>query len=476
MEEIKKVRISDLIPADYNPRKLSDSSFAMLKKSLEELGQVKPIIVNGANNIIMAGHQRTRAMTALGWTECDAFVLQGVNDQDEARFNQLHNKTEYEVSKNAPTVIIKSELKLGVNEVEPKDIVVKDKGKMAVINKLLSTLIQRYGTFGMPIATPDGVVHISSAYAMASKLCRRKMPVLVMDEERVALAVSYFSKEYGVFCYDTIARKTYIQSLAQMHRLKGTGKRKISSRTYDRLVLPFLDKLGDEGKKLRILDFGAGHYAYADMLRDNGYLVDRVDPYHRYQTGDRRAGNIAVKENAEDFVLIAENIAKYGLYDIVICDSVLNSIDTMQAWNDVVNTCHALLKMDGHLFISGRRDSSIDVQESDVSTSGRLTTYFPDKNNLTAQYRQGSWFFQKFDSDSEIDYIAHRIGTEKARHLENSYRLCVEKKNEIPLDEAIPSLRREWDMLLPNGLRYGLSDIIEKNYREAIKHYEAGKV
>lgn len=469
MGKIERVRISDLIPADYNPRKLSEGSFEELKRSLTELGQIKPVIVNGANNIIMAGHQRTKAMTALGWTECEAFVLDNVNDQDEARFNQLHNKTEYEVSPDAPKVEIQGELNVGLNYIEPKDIKVIDKGRLAQINKLLSVLIQRYGTFGMPIATPDGVIRISSAYAMASKLCREPLPVLVMSEDKAKLAVSYFNKEYGVFCYDTIERKTYIQSLAQMNRLKGQGKRKVSSRTYDQLVIPYLKSLGEEGKRLRILDFGAGHYGYADLLRTKGYNVDRIDPYHRYPTGDKRAGRLAVKENSQGFVDIAEGIAGEGFYDIVICDSVLNSIDTMQAWNDVVNTCHALLKMGGELFISGRRSESLRPRGIEVSGEKNLTTYFPDSDNLTAQYRQGNWFFQKFDNEEEIKYIAERIGELRQLKIDNSYRMQITKRHEIPEAEAIPSLRREWDMKLPDGMSYGLGDVIETNYKKAIQ-------
>ena len=467
---IQRVKIDQLIPADYNPRYLSQDAFEMLKNSLSELGQIKPILVKSETNIIIAGHQRTRAMKALGWEECDAIVISGLSDQDEARFNQFHNRTEYELSDNAPSVHIQGPLIMGLQYVNPKNIIIDDKGTSANINHILSTLLQKYGTFGMPIATPDGSVKISSAYALVSKLCRDTMPLLVISEEKMERAIEYLSKQYGEFNYDNIKRTTYVQALAQMHRLKGQGARKIRSKTYERLVKPFLRDLGDNGKNLKMIDFGAGHYTYALQLQEEGYNIDMIDPYHRYQTGDQRTGRIAVKENKEKFTSIAHSIRDGGLYDVVICDSVLNSIDTIQAWHDVVNVCHALLKRGGILFISGRTTADISCKSSNISATNRLTEYFTDKNNLTAQFRQGKWFFQKFDTKEEINYIVQQIGEKITLQTDNCYRAAIRKTKDIDLDNAIQSLRREWDLQLPNGMSYGLSDIIEDSYRKAIEN------
>lgn len=49
-----------LKPAKYNPRKISDTELAKLKKSLLTFGQVMPIIINPADEII-GGHQTTKA-------------------------------------------------------------------------------------------------------------------------------------------------------------------------------------------------------------------------------------------------------------------------------------------------------------------------------------------------------------------------------------------------------------------------------
>ena len=57
--------IEALHGADYNPRIISDASFSKLKESLQTFGVCKPVIAN-SNGILIAGHQRTKAMKEIG--------------------------------------------------------------------------------------------------------------------------------------------------------------------------------------------------------------------------------------------------------------------------------------------------------------------------------------------------------------------------------------------------------------------------
>ena len=56
--DIEKIDINSLVPADYNPRKISDKDYANLKNSIDEFGIVSPIIINLEDNTIISGHQR----------------------------------------------------------------------------------------------------------------------------------------------------------------------------------------------------------------------------------------------------------------------------------------------------------------------------------------------------------------------------------------------------------------------------------
>ena len=52
------IKITDIVPARYNPRKISNEDYNKLSKSIKEYGLVDPIIINLNNNRIIGGHQR----------------------------------------------------------------------------------------------------------------------------------------------------------------------------------------------------------------------------------------------------------------------------------------------------------------------------------------------------------------------------------------------------------------------------------
>lgn len=57
-------KISELIPASYNPRKLTEQQAEDLKASLGKFGLAEPIVIN-TNNTVIGGHQRLRTMADL---------------------------------------------------------------------------------------------------------------------------------------------------------------------------------------------------------------------------------------------------------------------------------------------------------------------------------------------------------------------------------------------------------------------------
>lgn len=70
MAEIKwkseKRKLSDLIPWEKNPRRMTDEAFEKLVKQIKDGGFTAPIIINTDNKII-AGHQRRLALLELGY-------------------------------------------------------------------------------------------------------------------------------------------------------------------------------------------------------------------------------------------------------------------------------------------------------------------------------------------------------------------------------------------------------------------------
>ena len=72
--EIQCKPISQLYPADYNPRKDSKVLHDKLKASLMEFGYLEPIIWNKRNGRVIGGHKRLEALRELGYQEVEVVV------------------------------------------------------------------------------------------------------------------------------------------------------------------------------------------------------------------------------------------------------------------------------------------------------------------------------------------------------------------------------------------------------------------
>lgn len=466
MNEMLLVDIDDIQPADYNPRHLSDEAFEMLRESLNELGQLKPVIYRKDNNVILAGHQRTRALKSLGIDKCLAIGVTLNSENTEVRFNQFHNMTEFAVYDGDPKIKFRlSDNSEGVHVVQAADVDIVETCKGgADFLKELCVMLNRYGNFGMPICDKNGDCHISALYAMASKLTNTPLHVLVASDDVIRRARFYLAKEYGEFSYDHIQRTTWMQCLAQMHRYTKHSLTKRAENTsvlYEKVVLPKLSNMPNNGKDLRILDFGSGEFGAVNKLMSLGYDIRGVEPY--YRTGTK----IDYAKNAKRYEIVASEVKKDGLYDIVICDSVLNSVDTLQAYNDVINCCIALTKMGGLIFYSGRIKES---QHARMSMSKNKTLYFMDSDGFSGNARNNVFFFQKFCTKEQIECVAKKIGPFSVYYNSNSYKVTAKKEHDISDEEALASLAREWDMPLPGGKSYGLSSLICDAYKNAKKN------
>ena len=91
--QFKKLKIQDLIPATYNPRKdlkPGDPEFEKIKRSIEEFGYVEPVIVNSDMTII-GGHQRAKVLAELGYEEIECIIVE-VDKTKEKALNIALNK------------------------------------------------------------------------------------------------------------------------------------------------------------------------------------------------------------------------------------------------------------------------------------------------------------------------------------------------------------------------------------------------
>ena len=93
MEIIKK-NVSELLPAEYNPRKdlnPGDPEYEKLKRSIEQFGYVDPVIWNKRTGKVVGGHQRLKVLKDCGITDLECVVVE-LSEEKEKALNVALNK------------------------------------------------------------------------------------------------------------------------------------------------------------------------------------------------------------------------------------------------------------------------------------------------------------------------------------------------------------------------------------------------
>lgn len=108
-------KISELKPADYNPRKRSEHVLDTIKASLTDYGFLAPVVVNthpDRKDIIIGGHRRLDAATANGETEVPTI---------EVSIGDIEKEKQLNVRLNAQEEFDKPKLAALISELHAKD-------------------------------------------------------------------------------------------------------------------------------------------------------------------------------------------------------------------------------------------------------------------------------------------------------------------------------------------------------------------
>lgn len=106
--QIEKKKVSDLIPADYNPRKdlkPGDKEYEKLKRSITEFGYVDPLIWNKRTGRLVGGHQRLKVLEDMGENQVDVVVVD-LDEEKEKALNVALNKISGEWDKDKLALLI----------------------------------------------------------------------------------------------------------------------------------------------------------------------------------------------------------------------------------------------------------------------------------------------------------------------------------------------------------------------------------
>ena len=106
---IKRMKLSELNPATYNPRKAlkpGDAEYEKLMRSIKQFGYVELIVVNAATgNTVISGHQRLSVLMDMGIVEEDCIIVELDVDTEKA-LNIAMNKINGEWDKEKLALLI----------------------------------------------------------------------------------------------------------------------------------------------------------------------------------------------------------------------------------------------------------------------------------------------------------------------------------------------------------------------------------
>nr|BEK65763.1 hypothetical protein KPHV_29900 [Kitasatospora purpeofusca] len=468
-EFVEAYPIATLKPAPYNPRRLSPEAFERLQQSLKLFSCVKPVIVNG-NGILVAGHQRTKSLKAIGEDHAPAILLSGhVSTRDEIQFNLLHNSIETDGSKvRVPAC---GEDAHGWEWIQPDDITAVSRSNAAVQAEI-RRLVTRYGTWGSIVADHEGRVVLNNDYAVV--VADLKLPLLCyrLSVQEADELMVWLDGDYGVYDYSQLGIKPYNQHWCQMHRLGGDEGTSNRSTTYEQHVLPAL-RPGQ-----RVVDFGAGELAYIKRIKSQGFDAHWYEP-HVKAAGKQNALDIAATvSHIRD---LQRDIPANGLYDVVVLDSVLNSVTSLEFEQFVVTACNSLLAAGGTFYTGTRSLGSATRRASGrkARNNGRYrrSLEFLDEDGFSATFRAGVWTTQRFhDLDTLRELMERYFGEVEIRGRadgSNIYAVC-RKPLALPEEQRRAALEAEFNMEYPAGYRHGRHRPLVEALMRACKERDGG--
>lgn len=92
MSELVKLKLSEIIPYERNPRKITEKAVNDCAESIRQCGYKARIIVD-ENNVIIAGHTRLQALQKLGWKEVEVQRETDMSEEQKRKYRLLDNKT-----------------------------------------------------------------------------------------------------------------------------------------------------------------------------------------------------------------------------------------------------------------------------------------------------------------------------------------------------------------------------------------------
>lgn len=454
---IEKVPIEEVTGAKYNPRVITEESLKALEYSIKRFGMVKPLIVNAANNTIVAGHQRKKAAVAIGLEYLPCIRVNSPNVRDEIWFNLMHNSIE-----TSATSVCLEEFEVGAYHYCPAaKIRINSEPKNVFICSEITKLMSRYAEWGSVVTDGDGNVILNAEYAYCAKKLGYGVLTYGVPNEDVEEFMKCLGMEYGKYNFDNLGVKTYHQFHAQPKRLSTDGRSANKSVLYEKHIIPRLQKTDS------IIDIGAGRMAYVKLLKSKGYNIHAYEPSLMV----RGANKLDMKGIIANILNAEKEVRAHGLFDWCVLEAVINSVVDDDFEKAVLTTCNAVLKASGSLITCTRNIASVEkeYERTHLRAGAAGLMYCLDENNYAFSMMGDTVFKQKFHTqESYTALLADYFEEVKVLSVTAGYIYCIcSTPKQLDREMYEEYLEKELNIEYPNGFKHnkhrGLMDaLIEK--------------
>lgn len=457
LDFLEEVPIGSVSGAEYNPRVITEEAMEKLKYSIGRFGMVKPLIINSANNVIVAGHQRKKAATAIGLAHLPCIRINSPNPKDEIWFNLMHNSIE--TSKT--TVRLQEYVVGGYTYCPSAKIKLDSEPQNVFICSEITKLMSRYGEWGSVVTDGDGNVILNAEYAYCAKKLGYGVLSYAIPNEDVPEFLECMGVEYGKYNFDNLGVKTYHQFLAQPKRLSTDGRNANTSVLYKKYIIPQVQKTD------RIIDIGAGRMTYVKLLKSQGYDIHAYEP----SLMKKGAYNLDMKGIIAN-ILDAERVVKSkGLFDWVILEAVINSVVDDEFEKAVLTTCNACTSANGTLVTCTRNIESVEkeYERTKLSTGAAGLLYCLDDKNYAFSMMNGIVFKQKFHTrESYVALLENYFENVVVLACNAGYIYCAcTKPKQLSREVYEEYLDKELNIEYPGGFKHNkhtglMTALIEK--------------
>ena len=177
----------------------------------------------------------------------------------------------------------------------------------------------------------------------------------------------------------------------------------------------------------------------------------------------------------KDIDNLRRDIILNKLYDVVILDSVINSVTSLDYEKYVLTCCNALMKRDGTMYLATRSMESVERRtRAKKATVKSRTIEFLDKDNFSATFRQGNWTLQHFHSVDSLQSLLknyfHQV--EVTPGSSQNYAICSDP---IALSEDMyrEALTEEFNIEYPKNFRHNNHEKLVSIILELLKERNA---